>query len=72
MERVKGQMTELNLITKELGGAYISHTERLAVGENGEILAAPDEIAVFNSASGYGKLKNTKIYIDPVTMNAFM
>lgn len=72
MERVKGQMSELNLITKELGTAYNAHTERLAVGENGEIVAAPDEIAVFNSASGYGKLKDTKIYIDPVTMNAFM
>jgi len=72
MERVKGQMSELNIITKELGTSYNAHTERLAVGENGEILAAPDEIAVFNSASGYGKLKNTKLYIDPVTMNAFM
>ena len=72
MERVKGQMSELNIITKELGSTYDLHQNRLAVGENGEILAAPDEIAVFNSASGYGKLKNTKIYIDPVTMNAFM
>lgn len=72
MERVKGQMSELNIITKELGGAFDLHQGRLAVGENGEIVAAPDEIAVFNSASGYGKLKNTKIYIDPVTMNAFM
>ena len=72
MERVKGQMSELNIITKELGSTYDLHQGRLAVGENGEILAAPDEIAVFNSASGYGKLKNTKIYIDPVTMNAFM
>ena len=72
MERVKGQMSELNIITKELGSTYDLHQGRLAVGENGEVLAAPDEIAVFNSASGYGKLKNTKIYIDPVTMNAFM
>lgn len=72
MERVKGQMSELNIITKELGSTFDLHQNRLAVGENGEIVAAPDEIAVFNSASGYGKLKNTKIYIDPVTMNAFM
>ncbi len=52
MERVKGQMSELNIITKELGSTYDLHQGRLAVGENGEILAAPDEIAVFNSASG--------------------
>jgi len=72
MERVKGQMSELNIITKELGSTYDAHQVRLNVGENGEITAAPDEIALFGSASGYGKLKDTKIYIDPVTMNAFM
>ena len=72
MERIKTQMSEMNIITKELGTSYDLHTQRLAIGENGEILAAPDEIAVFNSSVGYGKLDNKKIFIDPVTMNAFM
>ena len=72
MERAKQQMNEWSTITKDFGAYKDEYDKRNLIDETtGEVIAAPDELLVKESALGFGFAKDKQMYIDPVTKNAY-
>ena len=72
MERAKQQMNEWSVVTKNFGTYKDEYDKRNLLDETtGEVIAAPDELLVKESALGFGFAKNKQMYVDPVTKNAY-
>ena len=72
MERAKQQMNEWGVVTKNFGTYKDEYDKRNQLDETtGEVIAAPDELLVKESALGFGFAKDKQIYVDPVTKNTY-
>ena len=72
MERAKSQMNEWGVVTKNFGTYKDEYDKRNELDETtGEVIAAPDELLVKESALGFGFAKDKQIYVDPVTKNTY-
>jgi len=72
MERAKNSMAEWGVVVKNYGAYRDNYDERTKMSEvTGEIIMAPDEAIIKESTLGLGFAKNKKLYVDPVTKNAY-
>lgn len=74
LERLKGELKEWNIVTKNYGEYYDNQMARMVDDKEnpGNLVASPYEIAIGESTFGYGEMYNKDVYIDPITARAFL